>query len=204
MERGEGNAPAANGTGAQARSWGWQRSPALPAPPRVADGAIVCTPVDGADDSSHAKPQRSRPNDEGMQQHAHLARLGGGWALPLTLLAQRTGSATAEAGRIDHTQAPIGFSAPLVDAQGLAGRTAERAIWLGNKVSPREAAMFPGQGLCDWAIPLHGSRGEGLLLFCGEVCRSKVGRAHRLRMQLMAKLQAQGPDPLADTSPPFL
>src|SRR5437868_1372569 len=55
--------------------------------------------------------QRSRPNDEGMQQHAHLARLRGGSALPLTLLAQRTGAATADAGRIDHTQAPIGFSA---------------------------------------------------------------------------------------------
>src|SRR5437667_305763 len=73
--------------------------------------------------------QSSRPNDEGMQQHAHLAWLRGGSALPLTLLAQRTGAATADAGCIDHTQAPIGFSAPLVDAQGLPGRAAERAIW---------------------------------------------------------------------------
>src|SRR5947209_826707 len=35
-----------------------------------------------------------RPNDQWMQQHTHLARLLGGAAQPLTLLAQGTGTAT--------------------------------------------------------------------------------------------------------------
>ena len=54
------------------------------------------------------------PDDQWMQQHAHLARLLGGAALPLALLPQGTGTATADAGRIHHAQASIGFSAPLV------------------------------------------------------------------------------------------
>jgi hypothetical protein len=45
-----------------------------------------------------------------------------------------------------HARAAIGFSAPLVDTQGLPGRAAERAIWLGDKVAPTEAASFPGKG----------------------------------------------------------
>ncbi len=102
--------------------------------------------------------ERGRPDHKGMQQHAHLAGLRGGSALPLTLLPQGTGAATAHAGRIDHAQAAIGFSAPLVDAQGLPGRTAERPIRLGNKVTPTEVASFPGQGLCGWSIPLCRSR----------------------------------------------
>jgi hypothetical protein len=58
-----------------------------------------------------------RPNDQWMQQHTHLARLLGGAALPLTLLAQGTGTATADTGRIDDAQAPIGFSALLMGNQ---------------------------------------------------------------------------------------
>src|SRR5258708_61165 len=67
---------------------------------------------------------RFRPDDERMQEHTHLARLGGGVAIPLTLLAQGTGTTTADAGRIDHAQAPIGFSTPLMDNQRLASGTA--------------------------------------------------------------------------------
>jgi hypothetical protein len=37
-----------------------------------------------------------RPNAQWMQQHTHLARLLGGVALPLTLLAQGTGTATTD------------------------------------------------------------------------------------------------------------
>ena len=84
-------------------------------------------------------------DNEGMQQYAHLARLGGGAALPLTLFAQGTGTTTADASRIDHAQAPVGFSAPLMHTQRLASRTAQRAIGLEGKVLTREAASFPGQ-----------------------------------------------------------
>jgi len=70
--------------------------------------------------------QRSRPHGKRMQQYAHLTWLLGDAALPLTLLAQRTRATTADAGRIDHTQTAIGFSAPLVDAQGLPSRNLDR------------------------------------------------------------------------------
>ena len=55
-----------------------------------------------------------RPDDQWMQEHTHLTRLGGGAAIPLTLLAQGTGTATADTGGIDHAQAAIGFPALLV------------------------------------------------------------------------------------------
>ena len=61
-----------------------------------------------------APEQRGRSDDERMQKHTHLARLRGSAAIPLTLVAQGTGTTTADAGRIDHAQAPIGFLAPLV------------------------------------------------------------------------------------------
>ena len=43
-----------------------------------------------------------RPDDHWMQKDAHLAWLFGGAAIPLTLLTQSTGTATADAGRIHH------------------------------------------------------------------------------------------------------
>src|SRR5260221_13870086 len=55
-----------------------------------------------------------RPDDQWMQEHTHLTRLRGGAAIPLTLLAQGTGTATADTGCIDHAQAAIGFPALLV------------------------------------------------------------------------------------------
>jgi hypothetical protein len=58
--------------------------------------------------------QRGTASVEGMEQQAHLPRLLRGAALPLALLAQRTGAATADAGRIHHTETSIGFSAVLV------------------------------------------------------------------------------------------
>ncbi len=72
--------------------------------------------------------ERSRTDDQWMQQHAHLARLSSSVPLPLTLLPQRTGATTADAGRIHYAQAPIGFSASLVRHKRLAGGAMERAI----------------------------------------------------------------------------
>ncbi len=67
---------------------------------------------------------RLRTNDQWMQQHAHLARLFGGVALPLALLPQGTRAATADASCIHHAQASIGFSASLVCSQRLPCRAA--------------------------------------------------------------------------------
>jgi hypothetical protein len=82
-------------------------------------------------------------DNEGMQQHAHLARLRRGVALPLTLLPQRTGTATADAGSIDHAQAPIGLSTLLMGTELLVRWTAERPIWLESEIMAREATNFP-------------------------------------------------------------
>ena len=68
-----------------------------------------------------APEQRGRADDEWMQKHTHLAGLRGSAAIPLTLLAQRTGTTAANAGGVDHTQTPIGFLAPLVCRKGLIG-----------------------------------------------------------------------------------
>src|SRR6266571_169069 len=80
-----------------------------------------------------------RPNDQWMQQHTYLARLLGGAPLPLTLLAQGTGTATPKTGRIDDAQAPIDFSALLMGTKLLASRTPQRPIGLERKVLTREA-----------------------------------------------------------------
>ena len=63
--------------------------------------------------------QRCGTQAERMQQDTNLARLRCSAAIPLTLLTQRTGAATANAGGIHHTQAAIGFSAPLLGRQRL-------------------------------------------------------------------------------------
>lgn len=133
------------GTGKGRRRGGWSgRAPQL----RLDRHALVARQLDTCPPMQPSIPvppqERSSPHGERMQQHAHLARLGGGAAIPLTLLAKRTGTTTTDAGRIDHTQAPVGFSAPLMRNKRLASRTAQCAIRLEGKVLPREAALFPG------------------------------------------------------------
>ena len=80
-----------------------------------------------------------------MQQDAHLARLRGGAAIPLTLLAQRTGSTAAKTGPVHDAQAAIGFSAVFMRDQLLVGRATQCSIGLESKVLAREATRFPGQ-----------------------------------------------------------
>ena len=102
-------------------------------------------------------PEKWRiPDSQWMQQDADLARLLGGFALPLTLLTQRAGTATADAGRIHHAQAAIGFSTPLMGVKRLPSRTLEGAIGLERKVLPREAPRFPGGGRGGRTIPRRG------------------------------------------------
>ena len=92
--------------------------------------------------------QGSRTDFERGEQHTHLAGFSCVPPMPLTLLAHRTGTATAETGRIDHTQAPIGLWTLLVCRKLLPSWTAQRAIWL---ESPRLARR---SGLASRARPL--------------------------------------------------
>ncbi len=78
--------------------------------------------------------ERLISNDERMQEDAHLARLFGGATLPLALLTQRAGTATADAGCIHDAQASIGFSASFLNTKRLASWTAQRPIRLERKV----------------------------------------------------------------------
>ena len=77
---------------------------------------------------------RLLPDHERMQQHADLARLFGGAALPLALLAQWTGAATTNAGRVHHPQAAVGFSTSLLGYQRAPHRAPKCSIGLERKI----------------------------------------------------------------------
>ena len=89
-------------------------------------------------------PEERRSTDrERMQQDADLARLLRSAALPLTLLAQRTGTTTADAGSVDDAQAPVGFSALLMWEQLLVCRAPQRPIGLEQRKSwPEKRPAF--------------------------------------------------------------
>jgi hypothetical protein len=82
----------------------------------------------------------SRTDRHWVQQNTHLARLCCRAAIPLALLAQRTGTTTADAGSIHDTQSSIGFSALFMRDQLLGSLATQRPIGLESKVLAREAA----------------------------------------------------------------
>jgi hypothetical protein len=102
--------------------------------------------------------QRKRTNSQWMQEDAHLARLFGGAALPLALLAQWAGAAMANAGRIHDPQAAIDLSATLVGRERLPCWTAEHPIRLEREILAGEATSFPGSSRGGWTIPRYQSR----------------------------------------------
>ena len=112
--------------------------------------------------------------------------------MPLTLLAQPTGTTICNPGGVEHPQRAIGFSALFGRAQHLARGAAQRAISLGSKVAPREAPGFPGQASLGGSVA-KGASGALRRLWKGW---SKLGGAQGRRLKLMAQLQAQVPDPL--------
>src|SRR6266487_1748143 len=87
-----------------------------------------------------------RTDADWMQQDTHPAGFGGSSAMPLTLLAQWTGAALADASGINQPQTAISFCALFSRREPLAGGAAQCAIRLQHKVSPREAASFEGRG----------------------------------------------------------
>ena len=108
------------------RSGGGRRQAHLNA--LVAHELQTGTPMDSP--AGVAPEQRSRPHRQRMQQHAHLPRLCGGGTIPLALLAQRTRAAVANASRIHHAQAAVGFSTPLLGMKRLFCGTTERSVGL--------------------------------------------------------------------------
>ena len=73
---------------------------------------LVAKQVDAGAPMTPATPvlpeKRFLSGDERMEKYTDLARFVRFAAIPLTLLTQLARAATANAGRIDHTQAPIG------------------------------------------------------------------------------------------------
>jgi hypothetical protein len=128
--------------------WRWRRQAHLNA--LMAHELHTGAPVFSA--APISPQERGGTHLERMEQHADLAWLCGRAAIPLTLFAQRTGTATADAGSIDHAQASIGFSAPFMREQVLASRTPERAIGLKRKVGSGETPCFPGCGRGRWTV----------------------------------------------------
>ena len=106
--------------------------------------ALIAQELDtgaSVDSTTPVLPEERRiPDDKRMEQDAHLARLARFATLPLALLAQRAGAATANAGGIHHTQASNGFSAVFVRNQLLVSRAPKRPIELANKVLAGKAA----------------------------------------------------------------
>ena len=109
--------------------------------------ALIAQELDtgaSVDSTTPVLPEERRiPNDKRMEQDAHLARLARFAPLPLALLAQRAGAATANAGGIHHAQASISFSAVFVRNQLLVSRAPKRPIELASKVLAGKAACFP-------------------------------------------------------------
>jgi hypothetical protein len=105
-----------------------------------------------------APEHRCGTHPEWMQQHTHLAWLRGRAATPLTLFAQRTRAAVADASRIHRAQTAIGLSPLLLGVKRLSCWTEERPIRLERKVLSGEATYFPGGGGGGWTIP-RGGRG---------------------------------------------
>ena len=103
----------------------------------LSTGAPVCSAV------PIPPEQRDGTGAKRMEQDADLARLRSRAAIPLTLLTQRTRAAVANASRIHHAQAAVGFSTPLLGMKRLSCGTTEGSVGLERKVLTRKAPRFP-------------------------------------------------------------
>ena len=123
--------------------------------------------VGGLFDSSPARgaahPQR-QADGAGRSRGLRLARFA---PLPLALLAQRAGAATAHAGGIHHAQASISFSAVFVRNQLLVSRAPKRPIELASKVLAGKAACFPRRvAVVGGPYPDAGAEEAGRVVAC--------------------------------------
>lgn len=144
--------------------------------------------------------ERHWANDKRVEEHADLARLRGGAAIPLTLGASWTGAATLDAGTRDHAQASIGFAAVFMWGEFLICRPAKRSVGLEGESVTRETTRFPG------GAHLWGSRAgrRSRVWRWGWESRSPCCRAQRLWLELRAQFESQVPDPQREHLPAFL
>jgi hypothetical protein len=157
--------------------------------------------VTGSNPARAGEPSRI----EGMEQATHSARMLGGLPVPLTLLAQGARTTCIDSSLIYNAQTAISFPTPFGCKEARSRWTAQRAVRLGCKVLPREAACFPGQGALGKAITIGWNGSESRFLFRrGLDSGSKLSGAQWLRLQLMAQLQAKIPHPLRNDLPSFL
>ena len=123
------------------RSSGWGKAHLDP----LLSGELHTRPLIGP--PTPVTPEKRRISDsQRMQQHADLARLFGGTALPLALLTQLTGTTTANAGSIHQPQASISLLPPFLERECVACWTAQRSIGLERKISSCETTCFEGGG----------------------------------------------------------
>jgi hypothetical protein len=177
------------------RSGGGRRQADLEAlvPHELGTGA----PVDSA--APIPPEQRCGTHSEWMQQHAHLARLGRRGAIPLTLLAQRAGTAPTDAGRIHHAQAAIEFSTPLLDRKRLPCWTPQCPIGLERKVGSCEATCFPRRvAVVGGLYPDAGADEAGRAAVCS-LCAGMAGANER--RCVWRSVPTDGPVPGAGSTP---
>jgi hypothetical protein len=105
-----------------------------------------------------APEQGGGTNEARMKKHTHLARLCCGVAIPLTLLAQWTRTAIADAGCIHDAQAPVDapFVAPGHEAHVLLDTGASHQAGEESLV-PRSDLFSEAGGGSGWFIPSGGS-----------------------------------------------
>jgi hypothetical protein len=123
-------------------------------------GALGCRHVGAASDSSRACWDATGHS---------LGGVPGLVPVPLTLLAQRTGTTVSDPGLIDHAQAAIAFTAAFLGQEQLVRRTADGPVGLESEVLAREAPGLPDSSDHRRPIAL-------LLITLGE-SRSKLRRA---------------------------
>lgn len=101
-------------------------------------GSALCPPTPVA-------PEQLRRGDgQRVEEQADPAWVFGRLSMPLTMLAQPTRTAIADAGLIYDAQAAIGLAALFCHREQRSSGTAQRAIGLAEKVASRKAALFPG------------------------------------------------------------
>src|SRR6266699_889771 len=109
--------------------------------------SLPVSPQDGVGSQRHLRwVVKRRCRASGMQHGANASWFFAGGPMPLTLVPQWTGTTMANASSIQDPHGSIPLRTPFLWVERRAGRTAQRAIGLGGKVTTFQATLFPGGG----------------------------------------------------------